>query len=258
MSSEAAGNMDIPRQPRSSSERPVIALSRRLIDTYREINRIYYEARSKRQADARQPPRQGTTNNGYDDDNFDYIIIPQELFANRYTLGKRIGKGSFGQVVSAYDNTDNCEVAIKIIKSKRPFFNQAQTEKELLTLIAQTNGTADHNLVELLDHFVYRDHQCLVFELLSSNLYDLLKNTKFRGVSLNLIRKFSRQILKALEFLAQPHIDIVHCDLKPENILLRHPRRSALKLIDFGSSCLASRTMYTYIQSRQTLFPHFT
>ena len=53
------------------------------------------------------------------------------------------------------------------------------------------------------------------------NLYELLKNTNFRGVSLSLIRKFARQILKALAYLAQPHIDIIHCDLKPENILLK-------------------------------------
>ena len=73
---------------------------------------------------------------------------------------------------------------------------------------------------------------------------------RFKGVSLNLIRKFSRQILKSLAFLARPEVDIIHCDLKPENILLRHPRRSAIKLIDFGSSCYANKRMYTYIQSR--------
>lgn len=33
----------------------------------------------------------------------------------------------------------------------------------------------EHNLVRLQDHFVHRGHQCLVFEMLSYNLYDLLK-----------------------------------------------------------------------------------
>jgi hypothetical protein len=33
-----------------------------------------------------------------------------------------------------------------------------------------------------------------VFELLSYNLYDLLRNTNFRGVSLNLTRKFAQQV----------------------------------------------------------------
>ena len=89
---------------------------------------------------------------------------------------------------------------------------------------------------------------CLVFELLSYNLYDLLRLTKFRGVSLNLIRKFGKQIIASLYVLAEARI--IHCDLKPENILLRHPKRSAIKVIDFGSSCRDTKTMYTYIQSR--------
>lgn len=43
---------------------------------------------------------------------------------------------------------------------------------------------------------MHKNHQCIVFELLSYNLYELLRNTSYRGVSLNLVRKFGRQILK--------------------------------------------------------------
>lgn len=32
-------------------------------------------------------------------------------------------------------------------------------------------------------------------------------------------------------------LNIIHCDLKPENILLCNPKRSAIKIVDFGSSC---------------------
>ena len=104
--------------------------------------------------------------------------------------------------------------------------------------------------VRLLSAFVHRNHQCLVFEMLSLNLYELLKNTQFDGVSLNLIRKFAKQILKALQFLSRSDLDVIHCDLKPENILLRHPKRSGIKVIDFGSSCRSNSQMYSYIQSR--------
>lgn len=91
--------------------------------------------------------------------------------------------------------------------------------------------------MKLKRHFMWRNHLCLVFELLSYNLYDLLRNTNFRGVSLNLTRKFAQQLCTALLFLSTPKLSIIHCDLKPENILLCNPKRSAIKIVDFGSSC---------------------
>ena len=85
----------------------------------------------------------------------------------------------------AYDQHLECDVAIKIIKAKKSFFDQAQTELELLQTINtyDTNDTnnsnnSSSNIVRLLDHFVLHKHQCLVFEMLSFNLYELLKNTR--------------------------------------------------------------------------------
>eukprot|EP01118_Nematostelium_gracile_P000977 TRINITY_DN10977_c1_g1_i1.p1 TRINITY_DN10977_c1_g1~~TRINITY_DN10977_c1_g1_i1.p1 ORF type:complete len:137 (-),score=0.83 TRINITY_DN10977_c1_g1_i1:45-410(-) len=103
--------------------------------------------------------------------------------------------------------------------------------------------------VRLKRHFTFRSHLCIVTELLSYNLYDLLRNTHFMGVSLGLVRKFAFQLLRALYFLSSPQVDVIHCDLKPENILLRNPKRSVIKVIDFGSSCHTNGRMYKYIQS---------
>jgi dual specificity tyrosine-phosphorylation-regulated kinase 1 len=97
---------------------------------------------------------------------------------------------------------------------------------------------------------MHRNHLCLVFELLSYNLYDLLRNTNYRGVSLNLTRKFAQQLCSALMFLTSHDLNIIHCDLKPENILLCNPKRSAIKIVDFGSSCQIGQRLYQYIQSR--------
>ena len=205
-------------------------------------------ARAAQRADAAGP---GTQNHGWDDEHFDYILRANEVIHDgRYRLQRRIGKGSFGQVVKAADLRTGEEVAIKIIKSKRPFLLQARTEIGLLEHLNAHDPDDQHNVVRLRSTFLFRNHQCLVFEMLSLNLYELLKNTHFTGVSLNLIRKFAKQILKVLAYLARPHVDIIHCDLKPENILLRHPKRSGIKVIDFGSSCKSSRRMYSHIQSR--------
>jgi dual specificity tyrosine-phosphorylation-regulated kinase 2/3/4 len=80
------------------------------------------------------------------------------------------------------------------------------------------------------------------------NLYEFIKSNKFRGLTLNLLRRIAIQILQALSFMRRHKI--IHCDLKPENILLKQPDRSGIKIIDLGSSCFDSEKLYTYIQSR--------
>lgn len=231
---------------RPHTERPLYKLSVQLIDTYKLINKVYYERKTRRKAEQHEEE----ASNDWDDENYDYVVNVEDTFAEHYVIKDRIGKGSFGQVVRAYDKRTQTDVAIKIIKSKKPFALQAQTEIELLTALRKADHEDKQNIVRLLDHFTFRGHVCLVFEMLSYNLYELLKNTQFHGVSLNLVRKLAKQILHALAFLARPDVAVIHCDLKPENILLRHPRRSGIKIIDFGSSCRVDRRMYSYIQSR--------
>lgn len=80
------------------------------------------------------------------------------------------------------------------------------------------------------------------------NLYEFIKSNSFRGFSLKLIRRFTKQLLSSLLLLKQHKV--IHCDLKPENILLAHPMHSEIKVIDFGSSCFENEKVYTYIQSR--------
>lgn len=225
---------------REANKRPAYKLSAGLIDTYNFINRVYYEKKKLKKY-----------NNGWDDEHYDYKITAGEMVSDRYEIKQRIGKGSFGQVVRCWDHQEKCEVAIKIIKSKKPFMVQAQTEIKLLELLADHDSPQKQSqTVKMLTHFVYRNHQCIVFEMLYCNLYELLRNTQFKGISLNLIRKFARQILRTLAFLSQLPEPVIHCDLKPENILLCHPRKSAIKVIDFGSACKSSEKMYSYIQSR--------
>jgi len=80
------------------------------------------------------------------------------------------------------------------------------------------------------------------------NLYEFIKANSFRGFSLRLIRRMTKQMLSSLVLLQQKKV--IHCDLKPENILIRHPMHTEIKTIDFGSSCFESEKVYTYIQSR--------
>lgn len=57
-----------------------------------------------------------------------------------FTLLPFTGKGSFGQVVKAFDHEEQCHVAIKIIKNKKPFLNQAQIEVKLLEMMNRADA----------------------------------------------------------------------------------------------------------------------
>jgi hypothetical protein len=55
------------------------------------------------------------------------------------------------QVVKAFDHEEQCHVAIKIIKNKKPFLNQAQIEVKLLEMM--NDADADNK-------FYIGEHHC--------------------------------------------------------------------------------------------------
>ncbi|XP_055644189.1 dual specificity tyrosine-phosphorylation-regulated kinase 2 isoform X3 [Toxorhynchites rutilus septentrionalis] len=193
--------------------------------------------------------KQGTAlNSGYDDDNGSYNKILRDHIGYRYEVLEVIGKGSFGQVIRALDYKTNQHVAIKIIRNKKRFHHQALVEVRILDELRKKDADGSYNVIHMLDYFYFRNHLCISFELMSLNLYELIKKNNYQGFSLSLIRRFCNSIVKCLRLLYQENI--IHCDLKPENVLLKQRGSSLIKVIDFGSSCYSHRKVYTYIQSR--------
>ncbi|KAK6531558.1 dual-specificity tyrosine-(Y)-phosphorylation regulated kinase [Arthrobotrys megalospora] len=187
-------------------------------------------------------------NFGYDDERGDYTIIIGDHLAYRYEIIDVLGKGSFGQVVRCIDHKTGGLVAVKIIRNKKRFHQQALVEVNILQKLREWDPGDQHSLVKFTQSFYFRGHLCISTELLGMNLYEFIKSNDFRGFSLRLIRRFTKQLLSSLVLLKGHRV--IHCDLKPENILLAHPMQSDIKVIDFGSSCLEHEKVYTYIQSR--------
>lgn len=73
-----------------------------------------------------------TANFGYDDDRGDYNIVDGDHLAYRYEIVDILGKGSFGQVVRCVDHKTGGLVAIKIIRNKKRFHQQALVEVNIL------------------------------------------------------------------------------------------------------------------------------
>lgn len=224
---------DVCARDRDPKARPVTALTTGLMGTYRRINEAYYQHKREEE---RVQRKHGEMPGEHDDHEYNYRFRPGEVLADRYNTAEIIGKGAFGQVVRAEDVERGGEVAIKMIKSKRNYTMQARVEISVLKRLNMDDPGAQVPIVRLLNEFTWRKHTCLVFELLSYNIYELLKMTDFKGLSLNLVRKFAASMLSAVAFLHAR--GIAHGDIKPENVLLVDPKRAFTKLIDFGSAFL--------------------
>ena len=79
-------------------------------------------------------------NFGYDDDRGDYNIVEGDHLAYRYEIVDVLGKGSFGQVVRCIDHKTGVLVAIKIIRNKKRFHQQALVEVEILQRLREWVG----------------------------------------------------------------------------------------------------------------------
>ncbi|CAH2277427.1 dual specificity tyrosine-phosphorylation-regulated kinase 2 [Pelobates cultripes] len=191
----------------------------------------------------------GDPNNcGFDDTQGYYIQVPHDHIAYRYEVLRVLGKGSYGQVLKVYDHKLQQHVALKMVRNKKDCHQQAMDEIRILKHLKKQDKDNNMNVIHMLDYFTFRNHICMTFELLSMDLYKLIKKTKFTGFNLPTVRKFANSILQCLDSLQTNKI--IHCDLKPENIMLKEQGKTDIKVVDFGLSGYDHQRSGRYIQTR--------
>ncbi|KAL5079254.1 hypothetical protein RYX36_007675 [Vicia faba] len=242
---------------RALVRKPLVArLTKEIVETYQICNPQFKYSEDLNPKRFLTSPSTGVLNDGYDNLNSDLILTVNLVLihvekSRRYTVKDLLGHGTFGQVAKCWDSDTNSFVAVKIIKNQPAYYQQALVEVTILTTLNKKYDPEDkHHIVRIFDYFVYQRNLCICFELLDTNLYELIKMNHFRGLSLGIVQLFSKQILCGLALLKDA--GIIHCDLKPESILLcaSSANQTEIKIIDFGSACMENRTVYSYIQSR--------
>ena len=193
-------------------------------------------------------PSKNAKNLGYDGESGNYRMIKGDHLAYRYEIVSLIGQGTFGVVSECIDHKTNKHVAVKVVRNKKSFNRQAAIEISILRAVRDGDEEDLMPVIKMKNYFVFRNHACMVFDLLSISLYEFSKMNKVQGLEEKQIKSFTKQILPGLCYLKS--LSIIHCDLKPENILITSSTCKKLKIIDLGSSCYVSDRIHSYIQSR--------
>ena len=161
--------------------------------------------------------------------------MTQQEFAARYSYDPKsdqLGSGGFGSVYKAYDNEDDCFVALKIAH-----VDMQHPELRLRNEVAKAERLKHKN--------VARYDACYTFTTFSGEMdiavmryYEHGSLDGFmRGGDLSMEERYDilTQILEGIAYL-HSH-GIIHRDLKPQNVLMvHHAGRYIPKITDFGIS----------------------
>lgn len=162
---------------------------------------------------------------------------------DKYLLLECLGDGSHGWVWRAERLQDGKIVAVKIPKDITREDRQLAEGKELLNVEPHDNIVQIFDMGRIDNEWFYIEMEYFPSQTLAQKLDDRQRNF---GQTYERLFKIYRQVLCAIQYLAELPVPISHGDIKPHNILVGE--RDVVKLTDFGSSALPEEI---YVRTRE-------
>ncbi|KAJ3164676.1 dual specificity protein kinase kns1 [Geranomyces variabilis] len=181
-----------------------------------------------------------------------FIVTDDCEITARYKVLRLLGQGTFGKVLEVLDREQNQRVAIKVVRALQKYTDASHVEIKVLRCLEEHDPYQESHCIPLLSTFVYRNHTCMVFPLLSQSVFDYLKENQFVPFLPHQTAEIALQLTQAVVFMHG--LKLIHTDLKPENVMIvdtaselipgvrrtskmrRRLLDTRVRLIDFGSS----------------------
>lgn len=133
---------------------PLHALTTQLPATYRICNPNFQYESSRNPRRVLTKPSKGSKNDGYDNEDSDYILYVNDILGsddtnnkNRYLILDVLGQGTFGQVVKCQNLKTQEVVAVKVVKNRTAYFNQSMMEVSVLDLVSNKQLSLRHTRI---------------------------------------------------------------------------------------------------------------
>lgn len=234
------------------------------------------------------------------DKTFQYKAKAGDHIAYRYEILSLLDMGKYGILLKCTDHKTKEKVAIKIyantpennqrgqveiknmkeltpnaasaIKNQREPLQATTNSVELISSEATSTNPNTKHVVKMIDNFVFRNHICIVMELLGESLIDYMKKTpqrlerqeehKLEPLPPHMVKLIAYQIMDGL--VAIHRKKIIHNGLNPLNVLFtNHHQEDPMKYKVKGSKIDAKKPekiddKTKEIKNQQTITHHFT
>ncbi|KAF4098430.1 hypothetical protein G5714_020460 [Onychostoma macrolepis] len=178
----------------------------------------------------------------------DKIVTVEDHICWKYTIGKKMGVGTYGSVYEGTRCEDGLQVAVKITAKlenelyiRLPNHPRPVPLEVALTVLANQGPSCRH-IIELLDWQEHLDQYIMVLERPSPcmDMYDFWLH--YDGLfSEGMARHFMQQVIDAAAVCC--YRGVLHRDIKMPNLLV-NIETLEVKLIDFGCGDLLKSTLY--------------
>lgn len=156
--------------------------------------------------------------------------LPNWDLKGKYTLLKRLGKGSYGSVCLAQSNSTGAMVAIKSVKG---IFEDIYDAKRILREICILRILNHPHIVKIIEVIVTERSFRTIYIVMESAQSDLKKIVKSPTyLDFEQVRYMFYQAVCGIRYMHSA--SILHRDLKPANILINED--CTIKICDFGLS----------------------
>ncbi|XP_027856332.1 MAPK/MAK/MRK overlapping kinase isoform X2 [Xiphophorus couchianus] len=169
-----------------------------------------------------------TPNNLQPNEKTSEALVTSHLWRKGYKIIKKIGEGTFSEVLKTQNLKDGKFYACKTMKQT---INSLEKANNLREVQAMKRLSPHTNIIQL--HELIYDKGTgtvsLICELMEMNIYELIQGRR-TPLPDQTVKSYMYQLCRSLEHIHR--CGIFHRDVKPENILIK---QNVLKLGDFGS-----------------------
>ncbi|XP_075716864.1 serine/threonine-protein kinase SBK1-like [Rhinoderma darwinii] len=156
-----------------------------------------------------------------------YQTLEIDEISDYYRVIKRLGQGTYGQVLLAQEKITGKPVAVKLVRKDRTMRKMFLMELSMSIYLSEYHGiiTTDPIFIGTTDYYIMSQEIAT-----AGTLHHLIHSQV--GIPEDAVKRCAMQLTRALDYMHGK--GLVHRDLKPDNVLLMDRDCYHIKLSDFG------------------------